>query len=476
MVDDHTQLASDIQALEGLPVFIAYNANVDAIVRVGEDLESFLERPSEPGERQPPSPLDSKRDLATAITHTMAAGRGDEVAMTDEFSATLETELEPDSQQMGGQTGIMTNLVTALGASPVTYTYLISDRQLSMFDHADAVAYPSVTNGDVELIPLEEAVNTDRTKINWVFEFRVDDELFDVRAIEDTRFIAASRPPEFDLTAGDLDAHVDQIGAVVDGALLAGYHNLTPEHVEEDYEQAHRHARDVIRRLKSGSQGDVPVHIEYAVTHDDDLRESMYEWILPEADVVGADTHELTLLHNDAGLEVVDEEPTEETPFDRDEIISHYRMLEAIRDELGVGCVQLHAMEYHLAVMDAYPRPDAVARGLEFSAVNAATKAALGDITSPDDLETGLEYEPSAKGRKAIELLADHLEEAVEDGVLSTPTVAACPNRVVEDPAGTVGIGDIVSSSSFVLEIAIANGGGNGDGDGNRDGDGPTSS
>ncbi len=137
-------------------------------------------------------------------------------------------------------------------------------------------------------------------------------------------------------------------------------------------------------------------------------------------------------------------------------------MLEAIRDELGVGCVQLHAMEYHLAVMDAYPRPDAVARGLEFSAVNAATKAALGDITSPDDLETGLEYEPSAKGRKAIELLADHLEEAVEDGVLSTPTVAACPNRVVEDPAGTVGIGDIVSSSSFVLEIAIANGAGTG--------------
>ena len=455
MTDDHAQLESDVQALEGLPVFVAYNANVDAIVRVDSDLESFLERPTEPGEEQPPSPLTSKRDLATAITHTMAAGRGDEVAMTDEFAATLEAELDPDSQQMGGQTGIMTNLVSSLGATPLTYTYLISERQLSMFDHPDAVEYPMVEDGKVEFVPLREAVNTDRTKINWVFEFRVGDELFDVRAIEDTRFIAASRPPEFDLVAGDLDAHVDQVGEVVDGALLAGYHNLTPDHVEEGYEQAHRHARDVIRRLRSG--GDLQVHIEYAVTHDDDLRESIYEWILPEANVVGADTHELTLLHDDAELEVVDTAPTEETPFDPEEILTHYRMLSALRDELGVDCLRLHAMEYHLSVMDSYLPSEAVERGLEFAAVNAAAKASLGDITSPADLETGLEYDPSRKGQEAIELLAEHVGGRTEDGTLCEPTVAACPNRVVADPAGTVGIGDIVSSSSFVLELAVSN-------------------
>ncbi|MDJ1434582.1 ADP-dependent glucokinase/phosphofructokinase [Halostagnicola sp. A-GB9-2] len=458
MVDDHAQLESDIRALDGLPVFVAYNANVDAIVRVDEDVEAFLERPPEPGERHPSSPLASKRDLATAITHTMAAGRGDEVAMTDEFAAILEAEFEPDNQQMGGQTGIMTNLVSSLGASPVTYTYLLSDRQLTMFDHPDAVAYPMVEDGEVDSVPIQEAVNTDRTKINWVFEFRTGDELFDVTAIEDTRFIAASRPPEFDLVAGDLDTHVDQVGDVVDGALLAGYHNLTPDHVEEGYEQAHRHAREVIRRLRSGSEDDLKVHIEYAVTHDADLRESIYKWILPEANVIGADTHELNLLYDDADLEVVDKEPTEDTPFESDEILTHYRMLDAIRAELGVDCLRLHAMEYHLSVMDSYLPSEAVERGLEFAAVNAATKAALGDITSPGDLETGLEYEPSAKGRVAIELLADHLDETADDGVLYTPTVAACPNRVVEDPVGTVGIGDIVSSSSFLLELAVAKG------------------
>ncbi|MDQ2051446.1 ADP-dependent glucokinase/phosphofructokinase [Natronolimnohabitans sp. A-GB9] len=458
MNDAHAQLDADLATLEDLPVFVAYNANVDAIVRVDEELESFLERPSDPGAETPTGRLDSKRELAAAITQTMAAGRGDEIAMTDAFASTLESELPPDSQQMGGQAGIMTNLLTALGTSPITYTYMVSERQLSMFEHPDEVQYPTVEDGQVSYVPLTEAVNTDRTKINWVFEFREGDELFGATAKEDTRFIAASRPPEFDLVAGELDESIDQVGETVEGALLAGYHNLTPDHVADGYEEAHRHARDVINRLRSG--GDLDVHIEYAVTHDDELRESMYEWILPEANVVGADTHELTMLHDDAGMEVVAEAPTEATPFEPDEILDHYRMLEAVREELGVDCIQLHAMEYHLAVMESYLPPEAVRRGLEFAAVNAATKAARGEITSPDDLETGLKYERSAMGREAIELLADHLDETADDGVLATPTVVACPNRVVDEPAGTVGIGDIVSSSSFILELAVAGDGG----------------
>ncbi|AGB17530.1 archaeal ADP-dependent phosphofructokinase/glucokinase [Halovivax ruber XH-70] len=455
MTTERERLDADIAALDGLPLFVAYNANVDGIVRVDDDLEAFLERPSEPGDRLPPDPLDSRRNLAAAIAHTMAAGRGDEIAMTGAFAAALEAELSPDAQQMGGQTGIMTNLVSSLGAAPIAYTYLLSERQVSLFDRPDRVQYPLVEGGTVRLVPLAEAVNTDRTKINWVFEFRTGDELFGVRATDDSRFIAASRPPEFDLSAGALDAAVDQVGARVDGALLAGYHNLTPAHVDGDYAGRLRHARDVIRGLRAG--GDVDVHVEYAVTHDDDLRASIYEWILPEADVIGADTHELSLLADDAGLDVVPARPTEETPFNPDEILAHYQILSALRAELGVDCIRLHVMEYHLAVMESYHPPDAVRRGLEFAAINAATKAARGDITAPADLETGLTYDPSAKGREAVERLADHVGASTEGGQLATPTVVACPNRVVEDPAGTVGIGDIVSASSFAIETAVAN-------------------
>ncbi|RLM53999.1 phosphofructokinase [Halobellus sp. Atlit-31R] len=451
------ELAADLAALRDLPVFLAYNANVDAVVDVGPELEADLDPPiGEPGASEPPDRLASKADLATAIAHTMATGEGDEVAMTASLATELEATLDPDATQMGGQAGIMTNLLSSLGAAPIVYTYLLSETQQSMFERPDRIRYPAVADGTVSFVPVGDATNTDRTKINWIFEFAAGASFFGVRADANTRFIAASRPPEFDLHAGDLDAVVDQVGTAVDGALLAGYHNLTPEHVERGYEETLRHARETLRRLRSG--GDFPVHVEYAVTHDDDLRAAITDVILPEADVIGLDPHELAMLQRDVDAAVVsaDELPSgDASPAAA--IRAHYRALRSLLDHLDVGCVRLHAMDYHLAVTDDYLPPEAVRRGLEFAAVNAATKAATGRITEPSDLETGLAVEPSARGTEAIAALAATMdaETNVTDGVLTTPRVAAAPNRVVEDPASTVGIGDIVSASSFALEVAI---------------------
>jgi len=474
MGDAHSRLRSDLEALRDLPLFVAYNANVDALVGVDADLEAFLDRPDGvPGETTPPNRLTSKRDLATAITRTMAAGEGDEIAMSAELATLLEAELAPDREQMGGQAGIMTNLLSALGAAPVVYTYLLSETQLSMFDRPDAVRFPLVDDGRVRFVPLERATNTDRTKINWIFEFRKGAELFGVRADANTRFIAASRPSEFDLTADGLDPVVDQVGEAVDGALLAGYHNLTRENLDAPYEQVHRHARRVIRRLRSG--GDVPVHVEYAVTHDEDLRRSMAEYILPEADVIGLDPRELRLLGGDLGVDVAGvtidsaEDATDaagdatdaaggERGRDSTAILDHYRALSTVRERLGVPCIRMHAMDYHLAVTDDYLPADAVRRGLEFAAINAATKASTGHVRAPEVLETGLEHPPSDAGRDAVRSLADRVGASAEDGAVCTPGVVACPNRVVESPAGTVGIGDIVSSAAFALEVAIADG------------------
>jgi len=457
MGDVDSRIETDLTLLRDRPLFVAYNANVDALVRVDEELEAFLDRPEDPpGEAAPPDRLSSKRDLATAITRSMAAGQGDEIAMSAELTTELASELVPDTRQMGGQAGIMTNLLSTLGAAPIVYTYLLSETQFSMFDHPDAVRFPRVEDGRVRFVPLGDAIEADRTKTNWIFEFEDGTELFGVRAAADTRFIAASRPPEFDLTVDDLDPVVDQVGAAVDGALLAGYHNLTRENVQTDYEQVHRHARDVVRRLRSG--GDLPVHIEYAVTHDDALRRSLTDHVLPEADVIGLDTHELQLLGRDLGVESLsagDGASRRETGDGAPPILEHYRALTAVKDGLGVPCVRMHAMEYHLAVTDEYLPPEAVRRGLEFAAINAAAKASRGHITNPADLERGLAYEPSDAGESAIESLADHVDASIRDGALCTPTVVAVPNRVVEDPVGTVGIGDIVSSASFALEVAV---------------------
>jgi hypothetical protein len=254
---------------------------VDAVVEVDETLESVLEHPQgTPGEVPASDRPSSKRDLAAAITWAMQAGDGDERITTAELSAELEATLTADTMQMGGQAGIMTNLFASLGASPVVYTYLLSETQRSMLDRPESVRYHLVEDGLVWFVPVDDAPTTERTKMNWIFEFREGSELFGVRATGNTRFIAASRPPEFNLDAGALNDAIDQVGTRVDGALLAGYHNLTLENAEAGYEETLRHARDVLRRLRS--EREIPVHVEYAVTHDADLQRGITETILPE--------------------------------------------------------------------------------------------------------------------------------------------------------------------------------------------------
>jgi ADP-dependent phosphofructokinase/glucokinase len=457
VTDDAARLDADLEAIREYPIFLAYNANVDALVRVDADLAETLDPPADPaGEAKAPDRLGTKADLATAIARSMKRGEGNEIPMTPSLAAELEDELTPDEQRMGGQAGIMSNLLSVLGASPVVYTYLLSETQRSMFQRPEAVRFPVVEDGQVDLRPVSEVTNADRTKINWVFEFSEGTEFFGVRAAEDTRFIAASRPMEFDLTADDLDPVVDQVGEVVDGAILAGYHNLTPDHVPDGYDERLLHGREFIRGLRSG--GTSSIQVESAVTHDEALRDGIVGRILPEADVFGLDTHELDMFVADLDLDrsAAPDVSAPERP-DPSSILRRYRTLAALREHLGVDCLKLHAMDYHLAVLEAggYRSPATVRRGLEFAAVAAAAKATHGRLTCVEDLETGLTVSPSESGHEAVEALAAALGEQSRDGTLAAPTVVACPNRVVEDPTSTVGIGDVVSSSSFALENAL---------------------
>jgi ADP-dependent phosphofructokinase/glucokinase len=444
MAVDAARLEADLALLADRPLFVAYNANVDDVVRVDAALAAALDEPV-PGGPPATGPLDSTAALAAALTETMRAGEGNQRTVTPALADELAATLTPDRRSLGGQAGIMADLLSVLGAAPVFYTYLPSTTQTALFQRPSRIRFPRVVDGNVEFVPLDDVPPTARTKHNWIFEFTAGTELFGVTATGDTRLIAASRPPEFDLRMGDLDDHAEELGAAVDGCLLAGYHNLGPER-RGDYDATHRHARDVLDRL--AGDGERPVHVEYVVSHDADLRASIAEHVLPGATSVGLDPRELRLLAADLG---VDCDPPDDPAG---AIHEYHRTLATVRERLGVPHLRLHALDYHLVVGDGSLAAEAVRRGLEFAAVVAATKAATGSVTGPGDLRVGLEYDPSPAGRDAVAALAASLDEPVADDALATSSVVACPNRVVREPVGTVGIGDVVSAASVALAMA----------------------
>jgi ADP-dependent phosphofructokinase/glucokinase len=442
---DH-DLERDLRAVADYPLLCAYNANVDAIVRVDDDLAAVLGPPADE-EDGTPARLDSLGELSTALARTMESGHGDELPMSDDLAATLLDRVEPDEQGLGGQAGLMSNVLSVLGAAPVVWTYMPSARQKATFQHPGRVRFPVREGDDVRLVPLTEAPESDSTKVNFIFEFREGTEFHGARAAASTRFIAAMRPERFDLDVGELDGVIDRLAEHVNGALLSGYHSL--RRTDEDgagFAAGIERGRQTLRRLRAAS--DVEVQVEYGVTHYDELRRLIRDRIVPETDVVGLDGRELDLLVDDLGLDP----PTEGSPA-----VRRYEAMRAVREALGVRAVRLHATDYFITVMRAYHDPEHVRRGFEFAAVVAAAKASGGRLSDPADVHDGLAYPPSGDGLDTVADLASHVGAETSDrGSLATETVVAVPNRVVPDPRGTVGIGDVVAASSFALENALA--------------------
>ena len=458
-------LDASLDTLADYPTFFAYNANVDAIVTVDEAVERAFDPP--PG-GDLPSRLESASDLSAAIAAAMESGYGDEIPMSDDLSAWLEESLTPDERRLGGQAGIMADVLSVLGGAPIFYTYMLSERQRSLFARPEAIRFPVGTDDRLELQPLAEVTNADATKTNWIFEFAEGTAFHDVVADDTTRFISASRPERFDLTT-EVDGAMDRLGAEVECAVFSGYHSLKPEYADgATAGERLRHARDVIRRFRRGN--DVRVQMESGVTHYPDLRADIREYVVPEVDAVSLDTRELDLLLSDLSVDV--DVPTSDLRTrdlmatadvdgdardgDESAVVRQYRGLDAVRRALGVDCVNFHATHYYLTVAgDDYLAPKSVRRGFEFATVVAATKASNGRIDDPELLAEGATCPLSPRGCDAVETLAAHLDAETDGAGFATPGVVAYPNRVVENPRSTVGLGDAVSAVSFTLANAL---------------------
>lgn len=433
-----------LDAIREYPIFLAHNANVDALVHVDADVEAVLEPPGDAW----PERVDSPEALSTAITRTMARGDGDLLETTAEFDAWLADRLAPDEQRLGGQAAIMADLVSLLDGAPVLWTYLLSEIQRAQFSRPEAIQFPVVDGDSLALVPLTEAPTAERTKRNWIFEFSKGDRLFETTATADTRFIAATRPDRFNLKTG-LGPVVEQLGESVECALVSGYQSL--KRLYDDGSTFEEHVERGAAFLRELAAQDVTIQLEYGVTHKRDLRRTLIEHVLPEIHAVGMDSRELELLCEDlqyAG------------GGSGTGIVAQYRTLKDLLPRLGLDCIKVHTTNYFLAVMDDYRDPEHVAEGWDMAAVVAASKATEGVIDEPEDLETGLDVDFSDPGVASVAKLGSTLGVDEPGAALATTHdgygVAAHANRVVDDPVSTVGLGDSIAVTNFLLENALA--------------------
>lgn len=401
---------------ESVDALLGFNANIDVIYSA-EEIET------DGVEASKAEKVTSLEELRAALKYCLDEGVNREIPMDmDELPGGGE-------ERVGGQAAIMSNYLANLGDGAIFYTPFLSEEIAKEMD--EKVLYPTTENGEFVLKNVKDAVNSDRTKRNLIFEFSGE---------ETGRIIFSSDIKGFGPYFREgVEDNLDRIDENVDRVLLAGFHNASG-----NAEAKIIKSRDQVEKIET------PVHMEY-VHRDDDKARLVLEHILPEVDSIGLDGEEVRSLARLADLEADLHESL--TPGDA------FHISRQLVEDYGTERVHIHTSRFQIVVVgEDYPvGKERLRDALLFGQLSAVTTCEKGELPVPEDFE-GLDMED--KHIHPVDELADFqdffgLESFVETGTAEIDgyRVAAVPALVHENPRRLVGLGDVISCGSFVAEV-----------------------
>ncbi|MFB6212972.1 MAG: ADP-dependent glucokinase/phosphofructokinase [Candidatus Nanohaloarchaea archaeon] len=399
-------------------VLVAFNANIDEVMQV-EELDLDLSG-VEPRELEKASGMEQ---LKSMLKYCIENSENREIELSE-----LDHGFENSDEHVGGQAGIMANFLSRLGNGVIFYTPFLSEELGEKMD--EKVLYP-VVEGDFVLKNVRDAVNTDRTKRNLIFEY----------SGEQTGRVIFSRQlkgfgPYFRKGVEDSFEEIEQN---TDRVILSGFHD-----VEGNKEAKLDKSGQQIAKL------DRPVHVEF-VHRNDELTRLVSGHVFTEADSIGLDEGELRALVEALELGV---EPREE--FSLGEA---FHAAKKLIEKFELQRCHVHTYRFHVCVATQdYEIPGERMRdAMLFGELCAIKNAEDGEIPGTENLKG---FDMENKHLHGLEELGDfqdyfELTDFVENGTAEVEghRVAAIPTIIHEQPERLVGMGDIISSGAFVSEL-----------------------
>ncbi len=444
-------------SVQELSIYTAYNANVDAIVTLnGRIIQKLIDELGVTNVRtrmeEYPREIREPLDFVARLVMTLKVGKPAEVPMVEEgLGRWFDSHFKYDVQRMGGQAGIISNLLSNLGLKRViVHVPYLSKRQAEMFSNNRNLFYPVVENGHMIMKHPHEAWREwDPVKVNRIFEFR-EGTRFRLGSEEivvpySGRFIVSSRLESIKIeTRPELRPFLPEIGEMVDGAILSGYQGIRLRYSDgKDANYYLRRAKEDIMLLKRGG---AKIHIEFASIQNRDLRKRVIYNIFPLADSVGMDEAEIAHVLNSLGYSSL-----AERIFEYNRIEDTVLGGKIILDEMNLEVLQIHTIYYlmYITPRDSPLTESELEESLKTGTTLAAARAVLGDIRSPSDYETGLKVPFNERG----EYIRLRFEEARRR--TKEHKVVIVPTRLVKNPVSTVGLGDTISAGAFTSYLAI---------------------
>ncbi|WP_406660825.1 ADP-specific phosphofructokinase [Methanolobus sp. ZRKC3] len=474
----YSEAFSNISGLLGniKGVFVAYNSNVDAIKHIKEhEIKRLIQLLGCENVQQRildyPREIEDPVDFMARLIIAMRDGKAAEVpTYTTDLHDWLMDNLVFDKARMGGQAGIIANLLATLGVNNViSYVPWLSREQAEYYVDMPNLNCPVVEDGKLFLKHPKDAYDPEqKPKINWIIEFskgtkvNCSGEVFSVP--RDNRLIISSRPKWIRI---DMDRqlydHLPEISESIDGAILAGYQMIKEEY--DDGSDCHDYvekAVNVIERLKEHNP-DLRLHVEFTSIQNKAIRKAVLTRIVKKhVTSLGLDTVEVANALNVLGYEELAYSVINKG---ENSIVSLYEGAVKLLHELDLQRVHIHSLGFYICVVSKdYPLDEKSHReALLFASTLAATQATLGSIGGMNDADVGLDVPVYSQGYDGLRQLEKYLVrrgicsvQDFEDGCISTAShnLIIVPSKVVKDPVATVGIGDTISAGAFIAILA----------------------
>ncbi|BAD85299.1 ADP-dependent glucokinase [Thermococcus kodakarensis KOD1] len=429
-------------------VLLAYNTNIDAIKYLErEDLERRIGAAGReevlPYSEKLPKRIESVPQLLGSILWSIRRGKAAELFVESCSTRFYMRRWGWDELRMGGQVGIMANLLGGVYGVPViAHVPQLSRLQAELFKDGP-IYVPKVEGGKLKLVHPKEFKADEENCIHYIYEFPRGFRVFDFEAPRENRFIGSADDYNTNVVIRpEFEEHFGEIAEKTELAIISGLQALTEGNYREPFETIKEHL-DVLE-----GKG-IPAHLEFAFTPDETVRKEILG-VLGKFWSVGLNEVELASIMDVMGEKTLAEKLLAHDPVDP--IVVTKAMLK-LAEKTGVRRIHFHTYGYYLALTDY--RGEFVRDALLFAALAAAAKAKLGDVRNIDDVVKAMDVPVNEKAKGVEEALTK--EYGMENGIAEVNgyQLAFIPTKIVAKPKSTVGIGDTISSSAFVGEFAL---------------------
>ncbi|WP_094228870.1 ADP-dependent glucokinase/phosphofructokinase [Methanolobus psychrotolerans] len=450
-------------------ILCAYNANIDSICHIdSQELSRMLsdQTGTEVKEKlaNPPGSISSKSDFLTGLVLCMRDGTGAEwlIHERDVFEWLRQTFLNDSFMRMGGNMGIMANVLSELGASKVIPNVAsLSKLQASFFSHK-AIFHPY--NGRLyssKEIASVLPVDASRPElIHFVFDFKKGDMITllgeSILVPRENRFIATYDPLNFQIYIDEhfRDYSLKHAGEM-DGAIVSGFHMLQESEEgpgKSDYKNRLDMTLGQLQSWKNVRKG-LHIHVEFGHFSSAKIATYAFSILAPIVDRIGMNEDELAML---AQVNGIDPKPI----LSMDSVAIAESSIKLCSD-FGLCRMLVHTREFVISVScRKEDDPEKMIAVMNFGASCAAAFACSGKLGDRQTmLAIASNIRESEYGKAESSRLAKRIDHECKCsavcGIHMSYLVAIVPTRICDEPVSTVGLGDTISAAIFLRELEL---------------------